>query len=162
MGWAQTFIAVDWGTTNRRAWRIAGGVVAQEFEDSRGVLSVDKAAFPAAVAEIRERLGDHPLLMAGMVGSNRGWVEAPYVPCPAGLADIAGALCWAATDRAPAIVAALATDTDTPPIVTAVGRCAANSATASRATTVRPSNTRSTATDEIAAVRRVLVSRAAV
>ena len=109
MGWAQTFIAVDWGTTNRRAWRIAGGVVAQEFEDSRGVLSVDKAAFPAAVAEIRERLGDHPLLMAGMVGSNRGWVEAPYVPCPAGLADIAGALCWAEPERT-AIVPGLSSD----------------------------------------------------
>ena len=109
MGWAQTFIAVDWGTTNRRAWRIAGGVVAQEFEDSRGVLSVDKAAFPAAVAEIRERLGDHPLLMAGMVGSNRGWVEAPYVPCPAGLADIAGALCWAEPEWT-AIVPGLSSD----------------------------------------------------
>jgi 2-dehydro-3-deoxygalactonokinase len=109
MGWAQTFIAVDWGTTNRRAWRIAGGVVAQEFEDSRGVLSVDKAAFPAAVAEIRERLGDHPLLMAGMVGSNRGWVEAPYVPCPAGLADIAGALCWAEPEQT-AIVPGLSSD----------------------------------------------------
>jgi 2-dehydro-3-deoxygalactonokinase len=109
MGWAQTFIAVDWGTTNRRAWRIAGGAVAQEFEDSRGVLSVDKAAFPAAVAEIRERLGDHPLLMAGMVGSNRGWVEAPYVPCPAGLADIAGALCWAEPERT-AIVPGLSSD----------------------------------------------------
>jgi 2-dehydro-3-deoxygalactonokinase len=27
-----------------------------------------------------------------MVGSNRGWVEAPYVPCPAALDDLAGAL----------------------------------------------------------------------
>lgn len=94
MGWAQTFIAVDWGTTNRRAWRIDGGAVAEGFEDGRGVLSVDRAQFPEAVAEIRERLGDHPLLMAGMVGSNRGWVETPYVPCPAGLGDIAAALAW--------------------------------------------------------------------
>lgn len=109
MGWAQTFIAVDWGTTNRRAWRIAGGTVAEEFEDDRGVLSIDRAEFPAAVAEIRERLGDHPLLMAGMVGSNRGWVEAPYVPCPAGLADIAGALCWAEPERT-AIVPGLSSD----------------------------------------------------
>ena len=109
MGWVETFIAVDWGTTNRRAWRIAGGVVEQEFEDGRGVLSVDKAEFQAAVAEIRERLGDHPLLMAGMIGSNRGWVEAPYVPCPAGLADIAGALCWAEPGLA-AIVPGLSSD----------------------------------------------------
>ena len=45
-----------------------------------------------------ERLGDKPLLLAGMVGSNRGWKEAPYVPCPAGIDEIAAKLVWA-TDR---------------------------------------------------------------
>lgn len=99
MGWAETFIAVDWGTTNRRAWRIEAGGVAEEFEDSRGILSVEKGDFPAAVGEIRERLGDHPLLMAGMIGSNRGWIEAPYVPCPAGLEKVAAALAWAEPGR---------------------------------------------------------------
>lgn len=39
------------------------------------------------------------MLMAGMIGSNRGWVEAPYVPCPAGLENIASALAWAEPDR---------------------------------------------------------------
>ncbi len=57
-------------------------------------MSVPKGGFGEAVAEIRARLGDHPLLLAGMVGSNRGWVEAPYVPCPAGLQDLATALVW--------------------------------------------------------------------
>ena len=33
--------------------------------------------------------------MAGMVGSNRGWREAPYVSCPADLDDLAKALVWA-------------------------------------------------------------------
>ena len=109
MGWAETFIAVDWGTTNRRAWRIEGGRVAEEFEDVQGVLAVGKEGFPAAVAQIRERLGDHPLLMAGMIGSNRGWIEAPYVPCPAGIDEVAKALCWAEEGRA-AIVPGLSTD----------------------------------------------------
>jgi 2-dehydro-3-deoxygalactonokinase len=99
MHWAEGFIAVDWGTTNRRAWRMEGGAVAQEFEDDRGVLSVEKGDFTAAVAEIRDRLGDHPMLMAGMIGSNRGWVEARYVPCPAGLDEVAAALAWAEPNR---------------------------------------------------------------
>jgi 2-dehydro-3-deoxygalactonokinase len=30
--------------------------------------------------------------MSGMVGSRNGWVEAPYAPCPAGAADLAGRL----------------------------------------------------------------------
>jgi 2-dehydro-3-deoxygalactonokinase len=96
MRWAEGFIAVDWGTTNRRAYRIdASGTRTDEFEDARGVLSVESGGFPAAVAEIRERLGDLPLLLAGMIGSNRGWVEAPYVPCPAGFDELASALVWA-------------------------------------------------------------------
>jgi 2-dehydro-3-deoxygalactonokinase len=95
MRWPEGFIAVDWGTTNRRAYRLDGaGSCLDELEDGKGVLSVPSDGFPAAVAEIRERLGDLPLLMAGMIGSNRGWVEAPYVPCPAGLDDLAEHVAW--------------------------------------------------------------------
>src|SRR6476646_11972998 len=94
--WTKGFIAVDWGTTNRRAYRLdAEGKNAGEFEDGKGVLSVPAGGFPEAVKEIRDRLGDLPLLLAGMVGSNRGWKEAPYVPCPAGIDELSGALVWA-------------------------------------------------------------------
>jgi len=96
MRWADGFIAVDWGTTNRRAYRIdASGKCVDEFEDHKGVLAVAPGGFPAAVAEIRQRLGDHPLLLAGMIGSNRGWKEARYVPCPAGIDELAQNLVWA-------------------------------------------------------------------
>ena len=96
MRWSDGFIAVDWGSTNRRAYLVDGsGKCAGEFEDGEGMLSVPPGGFPAAVAQIREKLGDKPLLMAGMVGSNRGWKEAPYVPCPAGIDDLVAKLVWA-------------------------------------------------------------------
>ena len=96
MTWTDGFIAVDWGSTNRRAYRLdASGKCADEFEDAKGVLSVASGGFPAAVKEIRDRLGDLPLLLAGMIGSNRGWVEAPYVPCPLGIEELARGLVWA-------------------------------------------------------------------
>jgi len=96
MRWSDGFIAADWGTTNRRAYLIdASGKCVDEFEDGKGVLNVPEGDFPQAVAEIRERLGDKPLLLAGMIGSNRGWIEASYVACPAGLDEVAGALVWA-------------------------------------------------------------------
>ena len=95
MRWTDGFIAVDWGTTNRRAYRIDGqSQCIDSFEDGRGVLSVEAGGFAGAAAEIRQRLGDLPLLLAGMVGSTRGWIEAPYVPCPARLGDLAEQLCW--------------------------------------------------------------------
>jgi len=103
MRWAEGFIAVDWGTTNRRAYLLdSSGHCSNEFEDSKGLLSVSTSEFPAAVAEIRGKLGDRPMLLAGMVGSNRGWKEAPYVPCPAGIDDLVANLVWA--DKREAIV----------------------------------------------------------
>jgi 2-dehydro-3-deoxygalactonokinase len=103
MRWADGFIAVDWGTTNRRAYAIdSSGTCVDEFEDGKGALSVPKGEFPAAVAEIRERLGDRPLLLAGMAGSNRGWFDAPYLPCPVGIDDLVKNLVWA--DERSAIV----------------------------------------------------------
>jgi 2-dehydro-3-deoxygalactonokinase len=100
MGWSEGFIAVDWGTTNRRAYLIgAGGRQSEEFEDDKGILRVEAGGFPAAVAEIRERLGDLPMLMGGMVGSNRGWIEAPYVPCPASAQELASHIIWAEEGR---------------------------------------------------------------
>jgi 2-dehydro-3-deoxygalactonokinase len=83
-------IAVDWGTTNRRAYRLsAGGAVVDRIGDDRGVLAVPSDAYPAEIAELRARLGELPVVAAGMVGSTRGWQEVPYVPAPARLADIA-------------------------------------------------------------------------
>jgi 2-dehydro-3-deoxygalactonokinase len=96
MRWTNGFIAVDWGTTNRRAYRLDGsGASKDEFEDAQGVLAVSSGGFPDAVAEIRNRLGDLPLVLAGMIGSNRGWKETPYVPCPVGIDDLVKALVWA-------------------------------------------------------------------
>ena len=101
MRWAQGFIAVDWGTTNRRAYLIdEDSRCTKEFEDGRGIMSVPAGGFHDAVVEIRGHLGDKPLLLGGMIGSNRGWVEAPYVSCPASLDDLVAGLVWPEPDVA--------------------------------------------------------------
>lgn len=101
MRWAQGFIAVDWGTTNRRAYLIDRDLrCIDEFDDPLGILAVPAGGFDDAVGQIRARLGDRPLLLGGMIGSNRGWIEAPYVSCPAGLDDLVAGLVWPAPDIA--------------------------------------------------------------
>lgn len=87
-----SFIAVDWGTTNRRAWRIEGGRAVDTMRDGTGILAVPPGGYADAAAAIRARLGAGPMLMAGMVGSNRGWADAGYVPCPATLETLAARL----------------------------------------------------------------------
>ncbi len=89
---ADSFVAVDWGTTNRRAWAVRGGVAAHLLSDDRGILSVTD--FPAAIAELHQRAGGAPLLMAGMIGSNRGWHDVPYVAAPATRAAVAAGVAW--------------------------------------------------------------------
>ncbi|WP_285713868.1 2-dehydro-3-deoxygalactonokinase [Erythrobacter oryzae] len=91
----EPFIAVDWGTTNRRAWRIgAGGNVEAACEDAGGIMSLGPGDYTGEVAMLRERLGDLPMLMGGMIGSNRGWRETPYVACPADARALADAIVW--------------------------------------------------------------------
>ena len=93
--WHANYIAVDWGTTNRRAWLIdSKNDVAGEFDDQLGLMSVPEGGFEAAAADIRHQLGDYPMLLAGMVGSDKGWHQAGYVPCPADAQSIAASVLW--------------------------------------------------------------------
>jgi 2-dehydro-3-deoxygalactonokinase len=88
------FIAIDWGTTNRRAYRIENGVIAAAERSPLGVSATAADAYPGELAGIRDRLGDLPVLMAGMVGSTIGWTVAPYVATPAAIDDLAQGLTW--------------------------------------------------------------------
>ncbi|HET6524897.1 2-dehydro-3-deoxygalactonokinase [Sphingopyxis sp.] len=86
------FLAVDWGTTNRRVFRFENGAVAHTERDDRGAASVTD--FAGEVAAIRDRFGDLPMLLAGMVGSTVGWRVVPYVTAPAGIDQLVAGLDW--------------------------------------------------------------------
>ena len=90
-------IAVDWGTTRFRAFLVAAdGVVLAKTVGDDGILSVASGGFPAA---LEKHCGawlatspDIPVVMAGMVGSRNGWIEAPYRQCPATVSDLAASM----------------------------------------------------------------------
>mgnify|MGYP000149028397 CR=1 FL=1 len=90
-------IAIDWGTTRFRAYLLDGaGAVLERVSSDDGIMAVKPGGFPAVLA-IRcgmwlARHPDIPVIMAGMVGSRNGWVEAPYRVCPATASDIAEAM----------------------------------------------------------------------
>jgi 2-dehydro-3-deoxygalactonokinase len=87
-------IAVDWGTTNFRAFRIRAGAVIDRVHAGPGVLAVPPGGFPEALRTVIYpwlQDSERHVLMAGMVGSRQGWTEAPYLPCPADKMDLAAA-----------------------------------------------------------------------
>jgi 2-dehydro-3-deoxygalactonokinase len=91
-----SLIAVDWGTSNFRAFQLdADGTILSRRSSSRGILQVEGGQFAEALrAEIGAWLaqGETRILLCGMIGSRQGWVEAKYLPCPAGIFDLANAV----------------------------------------------------------------------
>ncbi len=96
-------VAVDWGTSSLRGARLADdGAVLEERAFARGILSVPPGGFPAVFDELFGDWMQAPgalCLIAGMAGSQQGWVEAPYCACPAGLAEVAAKLAWVQAGR---------------------------------------------------------------
>jgi 2-dehydro-3-deoxygalactonokinase len=97
-------IGIDWGTSSFRAYRLsADGAVIDQISSDAGILHVADGRFAETLrAAIGPwlGLGETRVLMSGMIGSRQGWVEAPYLPCPAGPAAIAANLTPVAFDGA--------------------------------------------------------------
>lgn len=85
-------IAVDWGSTHLRVTLVdEQGKAIKTVSSQQGVLYA-KGQFQTILKhslkkfEIEEE--NLPIMLCGMVGSNRGWMEIPYVDCPAGVSEI--------------------------------------------------------------------------
>ncbi len=77
-------IAVDWGTSSLRLYRLADdGQVRERRRSDQGVLACD-GRFGEVLAREIAGWDDVDILLCGMVGGRGGWHEMPYLPCPAG------------------------------------------------------------------------------
>lgn len=87
------WIAIDWGTTNFRAFLMQGSKQVSRISQPCGLLSVEKDQFAPTLQNLLqtwlEEYGNLPIVMAGMVGSQQGWHEVPYAPLPCNAQDLA-------------------------------------------------------------------------
>lgn len=118
---ASRLIALDWGSTRLRAFLLGdGGEVLATRQSDAGAATLQGAeAYAGALAAL---VGDwraqHPalkLLACGMVGSQYGWREAPYVGCPADAAALAGRVLK--LDEALSIIPGLVDDAARPDVM---------------------------------------------
>jgi 2-dehydro-3-deoxygalactonokinase len=81
------WIAVDWGTSNMRAWAMsASGTVLAEVRSDKGMGDLTPDQFEDAFRDATNGWDINvPIVACGMVGARQGWIEATYaaVPCPA-------------------------------------------------------------------------------
>jgi len=86
-------IALDWGTSNLRASLLGEhGRLLDHRSAAGGVMAVPERRFEAALRTLcSDWIDSHacPLIASGMIGSRQGWVEAPYLDCPASLEAVA-------------------------------------------------------------------------
>jgi 2-dehydro-3-deoxygalactonokinase len=88
------FIAIDWGTTSFRAYLVDGnGGISEQRSDSEGILAVKDGGFEGVLERHLSGWDSRlPIVASGMITSRQGWVELPYVDCPAGPGELAKAV----------------------------------------------------------------------
>jgi 2-dehydro-3-deoxygalactonokinase len=89
-------LAIDWGTTSFRAYRLdPAGRIVDTRSAPAGILAVEGGQFAAVIEQQAGDWiagGETPVVMSGMIGSRQGWIEVPYATCPAGLDEIAAGM----------------------------------------------------------------------
>ena len=91
---SRRLIAIDWGTSNFRAFLVDrdSGECLDSVRSDAGLKSLSTEEFPhyceAQVGAWRKG-GEVPVYLSGMVGSARGWSEAPQLEVPRSATDLA-------------------------------------------------------------------------
>lgn len=90
-----TWIAVDWGTSNLRAWGMReDGAVLFERQSAEGMNRLTPADYPSVLMRLladtpASDMQDLDVVVCGMAGARQGWREAPYLEAPAALDTLA-------------------------------------------------------------------------
>lgn len=90
-------IGLDWGTSSLRAYLLgADRTLLDRRATGHGIQHLPAggyaAAFRGVAGDWLDRCPSLPVVAAGMVGSRNGWLEVPYVACPADPESIARGL----------------------------------------------------------------------
>ena len=83
------FVAGDWGTSHLRLFLCDARGKVLDAVTGPGVAGSDGRCEQIFDSLTSKWTAQPPAVLCGMVGSNIGWVQAPYAACPATVADIA-------------------------------------------------------------------------
>lgn len=86
-------IAIDWGTTSFRAYLFdRDGEITDRVAAPAGIMQGEDVVFEEVLYDqIGRWVEEHPavpIIASGMITSRQGWIETPYLPCPARINDL--------------------------------------------------------------------------
>jgi len=85
-------IAVDWGSTHLRIYRLGGdGTLHKRVRSGQGTLA-SRGRYGEVLRHELADWSEGPVLLCGMVGAHGGWHEMPYLDCPAGIDALAAGM----------------------------------------------------------------------
>lgn len=91
------FIVADWGSSNIRFFLYLNNQLVDSKKSDQGITKVQgqdcAKVFKEACGSWLEQHGSLPCVLAGMVGSINGWIDAPYLECPVNLDKLPEHLC---------------------------------------------------------------------
>ena len=87
------FVAIDWGSSNLRAFHIVDDVLQDTYAEERGVKKIDSPSqYLTIIQSILQTFSitdkNTPIILSGMVGSTAGWVNTGYLSCPVKVGDL--------------------------------------------------------------------------
>jgi 2-dehydro-3-deoxygalactonokinase len=97
-------IGLDWGISSFRAYLMDNsGQMIDTVTNQSGIMQVGRRSFEDVLVDSIDhwqiQYPEASIIASGMIGSRQGWFEAPYVSCPAGLAELADNLSSIITSR---------------------------------------------------------------
>ena len=89
-------LALDWGTSSLRAFLMQDGKIIETRQSDHGIQHLPSPGVRGFEQALQAIAGDwvqhqptFAIVASGMVGSAQGWLEAPYVRCPADIRMLA-------------------------------------------------------------------------
>ena len=86
------WVALDWGTSNFRAYLMENNNVIDQVSTQEGMKFVDQKEFENILVKNitawRKKFNIKIVIASGMVGAKQGWVEVPYINSPCDIRNL--------------------------------------------------------------------------
>ena len=87
-----SWVALDWGTTNFRAYLMENDDIVDQISTQEGMKFVNQKDFEKTlirnISAWYQKFNFKVVIASGMVGAKQGWVEVPYMECPCDLSNL--------------------------------------------------------------------------